>query len=52
LPLPDSFFFKKNKISSFYRVTKPGGYVEITESINNFNDEGPIVRKLSEGRKC
>jgi hypothetical protein len=34
----------------FYRVTKPGGYIEISDRRNHVS-EGPIFRKLLEARK-
>ncbi|CAI2182628.1 19202_t:CDS:2 [Funneliformis geosporum] len=33
-------------LSELIRVTKPGGYIEISETIYTFNDYGPIMQKL------
>ena len=44
------FFFLRS--SFFYRVTKPGGYIELAEFTINFKNDGPIFHKVTEGRKC
>jgi hypothetical protein len=35
----------------FYRITKPGGYIEVAGRHSNNVDEGPVFRKISEACK-
>ncbi|GBC26018.1 uncharacterized protein OCT59_020322 [Rhizophagus irregularis] len=42
---PDQWDFV---LSELIRVTKPGGYIEVSDRRNSNNGEGPILRKVSE----
>ncbi|CAG8577362.1 1968_t:CDS:2 [Funneliformis caledonium] len=67
LPFPDNEFdfvhqdtmtriLQKNQwefiLSELIRVTKPGGYIEISEPIQTFNGYGQIMQKLFNSCKC
>ncbi|CAB5382871.1 unnamed protein product [Rhizophagus irregularis] len=37
-----------NLVGTPCRVTKPGGYIEVSDRRNGYDGEGPIFRKVSE----
>jgi hypothetical protein len=42
---------KINNLFIYYRVTKPGGYIELLEICKTFKGSGPVLSKIYDARK-